>query len=60
MANRYVGIGSLAAKGIVGGVVYDALLLACAEKSECDRIYTYNVADFRRLAPRLEKIITAP
>jgi len=53
-------IGQLAGKGVVGGVVYDALLLACAEKAQCDRIYTYNVADFRRLAPQLEEIITAP
>ncbi len=37
--------------GLVGGVVYDALHLRCARKAECDRIYTFNVKDFRAIAP---------
>ena len=41
---------SCAAAGLVGGVIYDALHLRAAEKANCDRIYTFNVKDFRALA----------
>ena len=37
--------------GVVGGAVFDALHLHCAEKAGCDRIYTFNVRDFRFLGP---------
>lgn len=50
----------LARQGLGGGLVYDALLLKCAEKKSCDRIYTFNVAHFKRLAPQLEDRISAP
>ena len=40
-----------AANGWVGGKVHDAVHLRCAQKAECDRIYTFNVKDFRALAP---------
>lgn len=43
-----------------GGKVYDALLLACARKAACDRIYTFNLGDFRRLAPDLADRIASP
>ena len=43
-----------------GGVVYDALQLRCAEKSRCDRIYTFNHAHFLRLAPTLRDKISQP
>ena len=39
-----------AAQGVVGGKVYDALLLAAARKSEATRIYTFNVSHFQSLA----------
>ena len=42
---------TLASRATAGGATYDALHLACAAKSGADRIYTFNVADFRRLAP---------
>jgi predicted nucleic acid-binding protein len=38
-------------RGVVGGATYDAIHLACAEKAHVDRIYTFNLAHFRRLAP---------
>ena len=41
---------SCSAAGIIGGAVYDALHLHSAEKANCDRIYTFNVKDFRALA----------
>jgi predicted nucleic acid-binding protein len=42
-----------------GGVIYDALLLACARKVNADRIYTWNLKHFHRIAPDLaDKIMT--
>jgi predicted nucleic acid-binding protein len=46
--------------GLRGGVVYDALQLRCAEKARCDRIYTFNMLDFVRIAPHLRKQIVRP
>jgi predicted nucleic acid-binding protein len=40
-----------AAGGWVGGRIHDAVHLRCAAKAGCDRIYTFNVQDFRALAP---------
>jgi predicted nucleic acid-binding protein len=37
--------------GWIGAKIYDALLLGCAAKCSVDRIYTFNLADFRLLAP---------
>jgi predicted nucleic acid-binding protein len=52
---------SAAQNGVVGGQVYDALLLAAAGKSGAERIYTFNVNHFKNLADEaLQKIITAP
>jgi predicted nucleic acid-binding protein len=36
--------------GLTGGVVFDALHLYAAQKAGCDRIYTFNVRDFRSIA----------
>jgi len=47
-------------RGLGGGKVYDALLIECARASNADRILTFNVADFRRLAPDLVGRIAAP
>src|ERR1035437_2430323 len=40
-----------AVNGWVGGKVHDAVHLRCAQKVRCDRVYTFNVNDFRALAP---------
>ena len=47
-----------AANGWAGGRIHDAVHLRCAQKAGCDRIYTFNVRDFRTLAPSglVEKI----
>lgn len=37
-------------RGWPGARIYDALLLACAARSGAERIYTFNLADFRGLA----------
>ncbi len=47
--------------GWSGAEIYDALLLRCAAKSAVDRIYTFNLTDFRMLAPdSLRDKICAP
>lgn len=47
--------------GLVGGVLFDALHLCGAQKAGCDRIYTFNVKDFRALATdAFRDKITAP
>jgi len=37
--------------GWLGGKIYNALVLRCTAKCSADRIYTFNVVDFRILAP---------
>lgn len=37
-------------KGLAGAKIYDALLLACAARSGAERVYTFNLSDFRELA----------
>lgn len=46
--------------GWAGAKIYDALLIDCAARCGADRIYTFNLADFRNLAPNLEEKICAP
>jgi len=54
-------ISMMEAGGWRGGKIYDALHLRCAAKSKAERIYTFNVRDFRALAPlELQKKICAP
>ncbi len=47
-------------RGLGGGKVYDALLIECARDSHAERIYTFNLQDFRRLAPDLAGRLAAP
>ncbi len=47
--------------GWSGAKIYDALLLACAARSGAERIYTFNLGDFRAFAPaELQARICAP
>ena len=47
--------------GWSGAKIYDALLLRCAARCTVERIYTFNLGDFKQLAPaRLQGIICAP
>lgn len=47
-------------RGLGGGKIYDALLIECARQTQSERIYTFNLQDFRRLAPDLIERLAAP
>jgi predicted nucleic acid-binding protein len=50
-----------ASEGWIGGRIHDAIHLQCAAKMKCDRVYTFNVRDFRAVASgRLAARIAAP
>ena len=52
---------AMADHGWAGAKIYDALLLRCAAKCAAQRIYTFNLTDFRQLAPTdLQEKICAP
>lgn len=53
-------IRSAAQSMLAGGIVFDALLLACARKVNAERIYTWNAKHFRMVAPDLESRILTP
>jgi predicted nucleic acid-binding protein len=40
-----------AASGWSGGRIHDAVHVRCAQKADSDRLYTFNVKDFRALSP---------
>lgn len=49
-----------ARQGLRGGLIYDALLIACARKIDAGAIYTSNVRHFRQIAPDLASRIVLP
>jgi predicted nucleic acid-binding protein len=50
-----------ASEGWIGGRIHDAIHLQCAAKMKCNRVYTFNVRDFRAVATeRLADRIAAP
>jgi|LakMenEpi03Aug12_release.lakeMendotaPanAssembly.Ray.scaffolds.fasta_scaffold271133_3 predicted nucleic acid-binding protein len=51
VADYKAAVSRVAALGLRSGAVYDALHARCAEQRGCDRIITYNTADFERLKP---------
>ena len=47
--------------GWSGAKIYDALLLGCAARCNAERIYTFNIGDFRQMAmANLQSLICAP
>ena len=44
-------LNTMSSGGWSGARVYDMLLLRCAAMSDVERIYTFNVRDFKQLAP---------
>jgi predicted nucleic acid-binding protein len=58
---EYLGaIRELSERGLAGGRVYDALLLACARKAQTETILTWDLKHFRQLAPDLADRIRTP
>ena len=51
MSDYKIVLRSCALAGLIGGIVFDCLHLHCSQKAKCDRVYTFNVKDFRALAP---------
>lgn len=49
-----------ATNGIVGGMLYDALLAACANKANAERVYTWNLQHFQRLGTEFGKRVRTP
>jgi predicted nucleic acid-binding protein len=50
----------MAERGLRGGVIYDALITRAAQKSNADRLLTFNPKDFLRVWPEGEGIIMVP
>jgi hypothetical protein len=46
--------------GIVGGAVYDGLIVGAARKVGVNRLLTFNIRDFLRVWPEGREIITDP
>lgn len=60
-ASEYVEVVErLAGLGHSGGMIYDALIVACARKAKARRIYTLNPRHFRLVAPDLAQKIFEP
>lgn len=60
-ASEYVeAVEGLARLGHSGGMIYDAVIVACARKSKATRIYTLNQRHFRLVAPDLAARIVEP
>ena len=54
-------LNAMAGGGWIGAKIYDVLLLRCAARCAVERIYTFNLGDFRQLAPSgLQEKICAP
>lgn len=60
-AEEYYGtLKNAAASGIVGGMIYDALLGRCAVKAEAECIYTWNLRHFQQFSPDIVKRLRTP
>ncbi len=50
----------LSESGIIGGTIYDALILRAALKAKADQVVTFNTKDFWRIYPELTDKIISP
>jgi predicted nucleic acid-binding protein len=53
-------IHDLAARGLARNLVYDALILRCARKAAVEQIFTWDIGDFKLIAPDLASRIDTP
>jgi predicted nucleic acid-binding protein len=51
---------SAAAAGLLGGAIYDAILVHCALKANAETIYTWNIKDFLRLPQPIAARVKRP
>jgi predicted nucleic acid-binding protein len=56
----YSAVAEAAPEGVVGGMVYDALIARCAIKARAETIFTWNIDHFRRLGPEVAKRARTP
>jgi predicted nucleic acid-binding protein len=47
-------------RGIVGGSIYDALLVHCAAKAEAEAIYTWNAKHYALCGPEVTRRLRTP
>jgi predicted nucleic acid-binding protein len=59
-AEHLATISEIAQRGLAGGLIYDALILAGARKANSTRIYTLNPRHFKQIAPDLSARIFEP
>ena len=53
-------IKDLVARGLGRSLIYDALIVRCARKAAVEHIFTWDINDFRRIAPDLTARIQTP
>jgi predicted nucleic acid-binding protein len=53
-------IAQVAASGLSSGVIYDALLIAAAQKVGAERLLTFNLKHFLQVWPEGAGIIASP
>ncbi len=53
-------VNRLSSLGLIGGAVYDALIVQAASKANVDQVLTLNERDFRRVHPDLADKIISP
>ncbi|CAB4243939.1 PilT protein domain protein [Methylacidimicrobium sp. AP8] len=56
----YTAVERAADAGIVGGTVYDGLIVHCARKAKAEAIYTWNKRNFARFGPEIEARLRIP
>ncbi len=49
-----------AARGIVGGGIYDAMLAHCAIKARAEKIYSWNGRHYAQSAPEVTRRLQTP
>lgn len=59
-AEYYRTIEQAAAAGIVGGTIYDALLVQCAVKARAETIYTWNLRHYGQFGTEVAKRVRTP
>ena len=56
----FAALRAAAARGVVGGTVYDLLVAHCALKARASTIYTWNLRHFQQLGPEIARLLKTP